>query len=419
MDKDIEDFLRQAAGIRMSPEETARIREKMVRKMEADEVRVGTEACPTDSMDSLDASFIEQSKELRLTPAESLRAEQSLRAFMDAHPIDMAAAVAKNESFDLGSKVRAFFTLRSAPALAAIVVLVGSGAGISYAAESAVPGDALYAVKIHVNEPVAAALAFTPEAKAAVNAKIASSRVQEAETLAAEGRLTNDTSAALISDFDKHVAMAQTNIEEVQTNGNDGAAVSLHASMKGELRHHADILRRLADQNGDGNDHGDVAAILNHVEGASDAVVAAAASTGMQIAARDGHDEGGDRSSARSDGENGNHGPFGIAAMRVNPGDHGPEPSDESGSSSHDDHPIVGLPGLPHVASSLSKHGDDREGDDRKKHSSVSTSASGSTSVQANDEESSKTSGSGAQSDDEEHGDDGALNGIPLPKLFH
>ena len=47
-----------------------------------------------------------------------------------------------------------------------ILALMFGGGGISYAAEGAVPGDALYPIKVSVNEEVRDLVAFSPEAKA-------------------------------------------------------------------------------------------------------------------------------------------------------------------------------------------------------------------------------------------------------------
>jgi hypothetical protein len=92
------------------------------------------------------------------------------------------------------------------PLSVVLVVLVGSGT--AYAAQGALPGSPLYAVKINIDEPVRIALATTPEAKAAVNAAIAQSRLEEAQELEAQGRLDATTTQELERNFDEHASRA-------------------------------------------------------------------------------------------------------------------------------------------------------------------------------------------------------------------
>ncbi len=62
--------------------------------------------------------------------------------------------------------------------LAPLAVVFLIGGGTAAAAEGALPGDALYAVKIYVNEEVVQALAQSPVAKAEVHASLAERRVE-------------------------------------------------------------------------------------------------------------------------------------------------------------------------------------------------------------------------------------------------
>jgi hypothetical protein len=71
----------------------------------------------------------------------------------------------------------------------AVMALAIGGAGVTYASTQAVPGDALYAMKVRVVEPTETALAFSAEAKADVAVAHVERRFREAATLSAEGRL--------------------------------------------------------------------------------------------------------------------------------------------------------------------------------------------------------------------------------------
>jgi hypothetical protein len=124
-------------------------------------------------------------------------------------------------------------SLRGGVALALAVLVVGAG-GTAYAADSALPGDALYAVKVSVNEPAAGALAVTPAAKAAHQADVATERLAEAQALAEDGRLTASTSAMLALAFAEH-AQAAENAAGVAAADDPDAAASISAEFSASV----------------------------------------------------------------------------------------------------------------------------------------------------------------------------------------
>lgn len=90
-------------------------------------------------------------------------------------------------------------------AAALALVLIASGAGSTlYAAESALPGDPLYAIKTEITEPLSGALALTHEAEDAWHERLATRRLSEAEALAKEGRLDEENSRELALAFSAH-----------------------------------------------------------------------------------------------------------------------------------------------------------------------------------------------------------------------
>lgn len=142
-----------------------------------------------------------------LSSEEREQIRRELRYFMAEHPVR-----SPRPAFSLG-----FFTSysfrRVASGAVAFSLVLSVGVGTSYAAEGALPGDVLYPVKVTVNETVAGALAISPTAKARWNVERATRRLEEAETLAASGRLTaaateqvNEHLAATSKDFDAVVA---------------------------------------------------------------------------------------------------------------------------------------------------------------------------------------------------------------------
>lgn len=85
------------------------------------------------------------------------------------------------------------FWLR-AGSFASLFLLIG---GTAWAAEGALPGDALYTWKTRVNEPARLAILPTPVARAEWSVELISRRLNEAEALAASGQLDENTQAFL------------------------------------------------------------------------------------------------------------------------------------------------------------------------------------------------------------------------------
>jgi len=136
---------------------------------------------------------------------------------------------------------------RTVTAFAVFVVLIGSGGGTSYAAQAALPGELLYAVKIHVNEFVETALATTPVAKAEVQAVLAERRVEEAQALASRGTLTEVAATELQVRFDEHATAAQSLTEALATI-DPGAAAQIGTQFSSSLAANDAVLVSLGEQ---------------------------------------------------------------------------------------------------------------------------------------------------------------------------
>ena len=87
----------------------------------------------------------------------------------------------------------------------AILLAVFVSIGTSFAAQGALPGDMLYPVKTEVNENIRTAFTFGADAKANLQADLLEERLEEAQALHAQGRLTGDTAVAVSSDISSQV----------------------------------------------------------------------------------------------------------------------------------------------------------------------------------------------------------------------
>lgn len=128
-----------------------------------------------------------------------------------------------------------------------VLAFVLVGGGVSYAAEGSVPGDALYPVKVKVNENVVSALAVSDEAKARWEARLAERRLEEAEVLAADGRLDEDTGAELEERFREHAERTQERVTTIAEKRGPESAATLSSHFESSLKAHEKVLSRLSD----------------------------------------------------------------------------------------------------------------------------------------------------------------------------
>ena len=113
-----------------------------------------------------------------------------------------------------------------------LAVLALGGGGVSFAAEGAVPGDALYGVKTMVNEEVRGMIAIGADADAKWQSELAVRRLDEAAELDARGELDAEESAELNEEFDEHVEAALRNIG---SSGQDGVSIDLGKSIRARI----------------------------------------------------------------------------------------------------------------------------------------------------------------------------------------
>ncbi len=126
-----------------------------------------------------------------------------------------------------------------------IAILLATGGGVSVAAEQALPGDALYQVKVGINEPVRAALALSAEAKADVEARFAEKRVAEMEKLAQAGRFSEEKLTIVQARFDEHVEKMSERIARFEEEGKVEIAARLSSKLESRLMAHEKIVAEL------------------------------------------------------------------------------------------------------------------------------------------------------------------------------
>ncbi len=133
--------------------------------------------------------YLEKLGSVRLSTDAKVRMREELSSFADFHSV---RAVQDDRSIE---QVQSYsvFTLfthsksRIMNATLLIALMIGTG-GTAFAAQNTLPGDFLYPVKVHVNENVRSSLAVGADAEAKLQAEFFAERLEEARTLALNGK---------------------------------------------------------------------------------------------------------------------------------------------------------------------------------------------------------------------------------------
>jgi len=129
--------------------------------------------------------------------------------------------------------------------IVALLIALALGAGVSFSANDALPGDGLYAVKVGVNERLREAFAADDAARARVHAELAGRRLDESETVAAGATLRAEIAARLKENFEMHASRLEDRVEALDESGRAEAALEASSDFEASLEAHARILAAL------------------------------------------------------------------------------------------------------------------------------------------------------------------------------
>src|SRR3989344_4307775 len=133
---------------------------------------------------------------------------------------------------------------------ACMMIFLVLGGAVSVKADSALPGDLLYSVKIGINEKIEETLAFSPQAKLDVNIKLAELRLRETEQLASQNKIDSATEAQISQNFRYHANKAYEQLSVQNQAGNNQASGDAAVSFEASLRAHSIIINGLKESNG-------------------------------------------------------------------------------------------------------------------------------------------------------------------------
>ncbi len=150
--------------------------------------------------------YIATLKDIKLSDSARTRIADNLQAYATFHSV----RTGEESRFIEVVPVKAGTSLLSLrysfmPLILILAVVIGGST--TFAAQSAVPGDFLYPVKTEFNENIRTAFAFSADSEAKVQTAILEERIEEAQTLHAEGRLTSDTATQVSTNISNQLAI--------------------------------------------------------------------------------------------------------------------------------------------------------------------------------------------------------------------
>ena len=193
-------------------------------------------------------NFIQKLRLVSLTKTEAHDMRERLIAYTDMHAVNAsnkaAAPMALRGPAYFLSPLTSYFSSypRAMVATTLILIILVSGTGVSFAAENSLPGQPFYAVKVSVVEPIQGALITSPTDKAKWQNELASRRLTEASTLAAQNNLGTTTQEYLAQSVADHVALAQQDASQLSASGNNDAALGVQSDLEAKLTAHANFL---------------------------------------------------------------------------------------------------------------------------------------------------------------------------------
>ncbi len=138
------------------------------------------------------------------------------------------------------------FTKQRVIPFAMVLILVFLSAGTSFAAESSLPGETLYPVKININEGVIDFLSFSPKSKADWAVRAIERRLEEAAQLSVDGRLNDSTRQVVEDGIAAKTTELRAQVSVLASTNQVLAAEEVETSLESSLKAHEIVLNKIS-----------------------------------------------------------------------------------------------------------------------------------------------------------------------------
>ncbi len=188
--------------------------------------------------------FLEKAKDIKLQEKRKDLIRQEILLQMKQFPFEEKGNPKAWFSFwAMRNNILTSKTLHVGLAGIALLLLVGGVASVK--AESSLPGDFLYPVKIGLNEKAIELLAFSDEAKIKVHIILAERRLQEIEKLTIQGKINNDIQAQVGENFKSHANDVAHDINKLNNDNGYKRLEATASNFEASLRAHEHVLNSL------------------------------------------------------------------------------------------------------------------------------------------------------------------------------
>lgn len=207
-------------------------------------------------------NFIKRLQDIRLSESEKSILRSKISEFISFNPIRGEAHIPRERMYISIFEVNHF---AKATALVLVFAIVVGGSGVSYAASNALPGEALYSIKVNVNEKIEGSLAFSTGTKVAVESKKVERRLEEAQALVQTNMLSTENKELLQKKIEEHIEELEEKIDDLKKDGDFALVLETTGKLTPVLEIHKDILiEKSLDENKDTEDSGTLIATVEH-----------------------------------------------------------------------------------------------------------------------------------------------------------
>jgi len=199
-----------------------------------------------------------KSHEVSLSPEERAHARAAVMNFVVKNPLTFQPVQGQQPRWVFFASMLAARPVAKYATLAVVslMTVVFFGAGVSVAANNALPGEFLYSVKTEFTERLVRLAIIDDSAKANYDISLLQKRLQEAEQISSKNRLDALTSNRVQALVSIHIADAKSGIRKIKQQQGVGAGLVQDTELQASLNAHAEVLGALSQKTTPGEAEG-------------------------------------------------------------------------------------------------------------------------------------------------------------------
>lgn len=198
-------------------------------------------------------SIAKEGQKTVLLPQEKEIIKSSMIRFLKEHPetidskhLPAKASTQRQPYFFFADLINSFYAKPALQYVSLVMtVIILSGTGVALAAQHALPGDLLYPVKTQLDEKVIALTLFSDQAKAEYDINLAQLRLEEAETVAAQNKLNDQSGQEVATLLSAHLGDIQNRILSLESKEDTRLALEIKLNLDTIIKTHQKIIDTL------------------------------------------------------------------------------------------------------------------------------------------------------------------------------